>query len=61
MIGGGNIRTGVVEELYCDTPADIADLEQYARDHDLKQGSTALIISTGEVYAMKSDYTWNQI
>lgn len=58
MIGGANIKTGVIAQVFCDSTSDVTDLEQYARDHDLRQGSTAYVIANGDVYMMQSDYTW---
>lgn len=58
MIGGSNLRSGMIETLFCDAASDVTDLEQFARDHDLKQGSNAYVIENGDVYIMQSNYTW---
>ena len=56
-----NIKPTQVASLACDSESDVANLEQYAKDNNLKLGSTCLVIDTGKVYAMKSDYTWKEI
>lgn len=61
MIGGSNIVTGVENSVYCDYVTDLADLPDYAREREFAQGSTCLCIETGEVYCMKSDFTWKKL
>lgn len=56
-----NIKPTQVASLACDDASDVADLEQYAKDNNLKLGSTCLVVETGQVYAMKSNYTWKEI
>lgn len=56
-----NIYPNCVASLACDDASDVADLEQYAKDNNLKLGSTCLVVDTGQVYAMKSDFTWKEI
>ena len=60
-IGGANIVTGTENSIFCDNQSDVADLEDFARERRFAQGSTCLCIETGEVYCMKSDYTWKII
>lgn len=50
-----------VASLACDDESDVENLPDFARDNNLKLGTTCLCIDTGEVYAMKSDYTWKKI
>lgn len=60
MIGGANYRTGTTADFYCDDNTDVANLEQFARDHELQIGSTCYCVDTGELYMMKSDFTWKK-
>ena len=59
MIGGFNIKRGTMsEDIRCDDVSDVAGLSAFAEEWDLKQGSVAYVIATGEVYMMQSDKTW---
>jgi len=61
MIGGKNsIKKGTIADFFCDSSADVADLEQFGRDHDLSMGSTCYCIDTATLYMMKSDYSWKK-
>lgn len=61
MIGGSNIVKGLVNEIYCDDATDIPNLPNFAEENDLKIGSTCLVVDTGQVLMMKSDYSWKEI
>lgn len=50
-----------VGHLACDTEADLANLPDYAKSNNLKQGTDCIVIDTSNVYMMKSDYTFKQI
>ena len=60
MIGGSNIVKGARNDIYADTATDVTDLEQFAEDWELTQGSTCLVIDTFDVYVLKSDGTWKK-
>lgn len=60
MIGGANYKTGITTDFFCDDATDIANLEQFAIDNDLKIGSSCFCIDTGDLYIMKSDRTWKK-
>ena len=60
-IFGGNIKTGTVADLSCDSASDVANLPTFADEWNLLPGSTCLCIDTSEVYAMKSDKTWKAL
>ena len=49
---------GVQAELRADSTTDVSDLENFATEYDLKPGSECLILSSSELYMMKSDETW---
>lgn len=61
MIGMSDISRRTDGELFCDTAADKANLAQYAVDHKLTQGTSCLVIDTGEVLVLKSDGTWKAL
>lgn len=61
MIGGSNIVKGSINEIYCDDATDIQDLADFAEEWDLKIGSTCVVVDTGQVLMMKSDYSWNEL
>lgn len=61
MIGGANIKSGVINEFYCDDNNDVANLEQFGRDHNLAMGSKCYCIGTGKVYMMKSTFEFVEI
>lgn len=56
-----DIKPTNVASLACDSEQDLPDLSDFARKNHLKLGSTCLCIDTGTVYAMKSDYSWNEL
>lgn len=58
MIGGSNVKTGVVSDFFCDSTADVADLPQFAKDNNLQMGSSCYCIDTSTLYMLKSDGTW---
>ena len=59
MIGGANsVKSGTVADFFCDDANDLADLPQYAQDHDLSMGSSCYCIDTATLYMLKSDGTW---
>ena len=58
MQNTGNRTDG---EIFCDGTSDVANLPQYAIDHNLQPGTTCLVIDTAEVYALKSDGTWKKL
>lgn len=61
MIGGNDsIKTGKVADFFCDDSSDVANLEQFGRDNNLSMGSSCYCISTGELYMMKSDFSWKK-
>lgn len=63
-IWGNDIKTGKVNDIYCSTQSDVANLPTFATENDLKPGSTCLCIGTGQnsaVYAMKEDNSWVQL
>lgn len=49
-----------VGNLGCDGTADVANLTEYAKMHNLKPGSNCYCIDTGDLYMMKSDFTWKK-
>lgn len=54
-------QSGKQVELRADADADVARLPQFAEDHDLKPGSTCLVIGSSSVYMMDSTGTWRQL
>ena len=50
-----------VGHLACDDLTDIANLPEYAKSNNLKLGTDCIVIDTGAVYMMKSDYTFKQM
>lgn len=48
-----------IKEYVVDTPADIAALPRDPKK--IKIGSTALVISTGDVYMLNGGYQWSLI
>lgn len=56
-----NMKPQGVASLACDTASDIASLTEYAKSNNLKLGSTCLVVSTGALYAMDSDYNWHEL
>ena len=52
------LKPNGVATLTCDDSTDIPDLEGFSKSNNLKQGSQCMVIDTGEIYMMKSDYTW---
>ena len=49
-----------VANLGCDGTADVQNLTAYAQSNNLKPGSNCYVIDTGELYMMKSDFTWKK-
>ena len=61
MIGGANqVKTGTVADFFCDDSSDVANLPQYAQEHNLSMGSTCYCIDTGELYMLKSTGEWKK-
>lgn len=60
MIGGSDAITRTDAKVYCDDVSDVANLTQYAKDHQLPMGSKAIVIETGDIYLMKSSYSWKK-
>ena len=56
-----NLSPNSVGHLACDTTADKADLPDYAKSNNLKMGTDCIVIATGEVLMMQSDYTFKAI
>lgn len=50
-----------VGHLACDDLTDIANLPEYAKSNNLKLGTDCIVVDTGAVYMMKSDYTFKEI
>lgn len=50
-----------VGHLACDDASDKANLPDYAKSNNLKLGTDCIVIDTGEVLMMKSDYTFKAI
>lgn len=50
-----------VGHLACDDASDLANLPDFAKTNNLKQGTDCICIDTSNVYMMKSDYTFKQI
>ena len=50
-----------VGHLCIDSPSDLADLPEYARSNNLRQGTDCICIDDGRVFMMKSDYTFKEI
>lgn len=48
----------VQAELRADSSTDVSDLEDFAAEYNLKPGSECLVLSSSELYMMKSDETW---
>lgn len=61
MIGMSDISRRTDGEIFCDTAADKANLAQFAADHNLQQGTSCLVIDTGEILVLKSDGTWKSL
>lgn len=49
---------GVQADLRADSTSDVADLPDFSTEHNLKPGSECLILSSSELYMMKSDEDW---
>lgn len=61
MIGGNDsVKRGRVADFYADEASDVANLNQFGRDNKLSMGSTCYVIETGELYMMKSDFSWKK-
>ena len=61
MIGGNDsVKRGRVADFFADDANDIADFETFGRENKLSMGSTCYVIETGELYMMKSDYSWKK-
>ena len=52
---------GVQAELRADSASDVADLPDFATEHNLKMGSSCLVIASGSLYMMDSTETWKEI
>ncbi len=50
-----------VGHLACDDASDIANLPAYAQSNNLKLGTDCIVIDTGMVLMMKSDFTFKEI
>lgn len=61
MIGMSNVSNRTDGEIYLDSASDIPDLPQFAIDHKLAQGTSAIVIDTGQVLFLKSDGTWKEM
>lgn len=48
-------------ELRADSASDVADLADFATEHNLKAGSSCLVIASGSLYMMDSTETWKEI
>lgn len=55
-----NTQNGV-GHLACDFASDKADLPEYAKSNNLKLGTDCIVVATGEVLMMQSDYTFKAI
>lgn len=51
----------VQAELRADSTSDVPNLPDFATEHDLKPGSSCLVISNSSLYMMKSDESWQQM
>ena len=60
-IYGDDIKTGKVNDIFCDAASDISDLPAFAEEHDLRPGSSCLCVDESVVYQMKSDNSWKAI
>lgn len=52
---------GQEAQLYADNTADVSNLAQFARDNDVKPGSSCLVIGASAVYTLNSSGQWVQI
>ena len=52
---------GVQAELRADGTSDVADLPDFATEHNLKAGSSCLVIASGALYMMDSTETWKAL
>lgn len=52
---------GVQAELRADSSSDVSDLPDFAIEHNLKKGSSCLIIASGTLYMMDSTEAWREI
>lgn len=48
-------------ELRADSASDVSDLPDFAAEHNLKAGSSCLVIASGSLYMMDSTETWKEI
>lgn len=60
MINGYFLRTCRPVTIYFDTSADVAELEQYAAEHELVAGSVAVDCSNGEEWLLDSLGKWHK-
>lgn len=56
-----NVKPNGVGSLACDDDSDIANLPQFAEEHNLKLGTTCIVVDSGKVLMMKSDYSFHEI
>lgn len=52
---------GQEANIYADNTADVTKLAQFAKDNDLKPGSSCLVIGSSSVYTLNSSGQWVQI
>ena len=60
-IYGDDIKTGKVNDIFCDSASDVSDLPAFAETHKLQPGSSCLCVDESKVYQMKSDKSWKAI
>ena len=60
-IYGNDIKKGKVNDIFCDSTSDVANLPAFAEEYDLKPGSSCLCVDESTVYQMKSDKSWKDI
>lgn len=51
----------VQAELRADSTSDVPNLPDFATEHDLKPGSSCLVIATGTLYMLDSTETWKAL
>ena len=52
---------GVQAELRADGTSDVSDLPDFATEHNLKAGSSCLVISNATLYMLDSNDMWKAL
>lgn len=54
----GAVTPTGVGHLACDAATDVANLPAYAEANGLRLGTDCIVVATGDVYIMQSDFTF---